>query len=242
MKVYINKYKDNWISPYTILEKIYFWREIDYDEPVIDKLSSILLPFCEFYHWIANKVNRKIDYVKIDGWDTWSMDTTLSRIILPMLKQLQATKHGAPSVHDDDVPLALKSTMAPPKVDEWDTDDNHFRRWDYVLDEMIFALEEFHAYAGIRDKSSLKNILNNLTFKNEAVILKDLDPDNEFSRNAKIIFSLKKAMHPRTFGDNFAPGVAATVATGVLIFPKIFTMYFVPNTKFLYKIFEYKFN
>ena len=141
MKVYINKYKNNWISPYTILEKIYFWREIDYDEPIIDKLSSILLPFCEFYHWIANKVNRKIDYVKIDGWDTWSMDTTLSRIILPMLKQLQATKHGAPSVHDDDVPLALKSTMAPPKKDEWDTDDNYFRRWDYVLDEMIFAFE-----------------------------------------------------------------------------------------------------
>ena len=59
-------------------------------------------------------------------------------------------------------------------------------------DEMIFALEEFHAYAGIRDKSSLKNILNNLTFKNEAAILKDLDPDNEFSRNAKIIFSLNE--------------------------------------------------
>jgi hypothetical protein len=51
----------------------------------------------------------------------------------------------------------------------------------------------------------------------------------------KIIFLLKKAMHPRSLGDNFAPGVVATVATGVLIFPKIFTMYFVPNAKFLYK-------
>jgi hypothetical protein len=64
-----------------------------------------------------------------------------------------------------------------------------------------------------------------------------LSPKNfdEAETIQKIIFSLKKAMHPRTFGDNFAPGVAATVATGVLIFPKIFTMYFVPNTKFLYK-------
>lgn len=141
MKVYINKYKSHWISPYTILEKIYFWREIDYDEPFIDKLSGILYPICNFISWFASKVNRKIDYVKIDRWDTWSMDHTLSIIILPMLKQLKATKHGAPFVNDDDVPLALKSTMAPPKENEWDTDDNYFRRWDYVLDEMIFAFE-----------------------------------------------------------------------------------------------------
>lgn len=142
MKVYLNKYKDNWISPYTILEKIYFWRGIDYDEPVIERLSNILLPFCHGYQWVMNKINRKIDYVKIDPWDTWSMDHTLSHIILPMLKQLKKDKHGAPNVDDDDVPLSLKSTSAPPKEEEWDTDDNHFRRWDYVLDEMIWAFEQ----------------------------------------------------------------------------------------------------
>ena len=144
MKVYLNNYKDNWVSPYTILEKIYFWREIDYDEPVIGKLSNILLPFCEAYHWIANKINRKIDYVKIDKWDTWSMDHTLSLIILPMLKQLKDTKHGAPNVEDEDVPMSLKSTMSSPKENEWDADDNYFRRWDYVLDEMIFAFEKLN--------------------------------------------------------------------------------------------------
>jgi hypothetical protein len=67
------------------------------------------------------------------------MDHTLSPIILPMLKQLKATQHGAGFVDDDDVPEELKSTSAPPKENEWDTDANHFRRWDYVLDEMIFA-------------------------------------------------------------------------------------------------------
>ena len=86
-------------------------------------------------------VHPEIKYVKIDRWDTWSMDHTLADIILPMLKQLKATKHGAPFVDDEDVPDELKSTSAPAKENEWDTDDNHFKRWDYVLDEMIFTFE-----------------------------------------------------------------------------------------------------
>jgi len=61
--------------------------------------------------------------------------------VLPMLRQLQATKHGAPFVDDEDVPDDLKSTAAPPKENEWDTDENHHKRWDWVLDEMIFAFE-----------------------------------------------------------------------------------------------------
>ena len=27
------------------------------------------------------------------------------------------------------------------KENEWDTDGNHFKRWEWVLDEMIFAFE-----------------------------------------------------------------------------------------------------
>jgi hypothetical protein len=141
MKVYINNYRDHWLSPYTILEKVFFWREIDYDEPLIEKLSNFLLPLCTTLQKVLSVVNPKIDYVKIDRWDTWSMDHTLSYIILPMLKQLQKTKHGSPFVDDEDVPEELKSTSAPPKEHEWDTDDNHHKRWDYVLKEMIFAFE-----------------------------------------------------------------------------------------------------
>jgi len=141
MKVYINKYRSHWLSPYTILEKVFFWREIDYDEPVIERWSDRLHPLCEGLRRVLDFVHPKINYVKIDRWDTWSMDSTLADIVLPMLKQLQATKHGAPNVDDDDVPEHLRSTAAPPKEDEWDTDANHFLRWDWVLDEMIFAFE-----------------------------------------------------------------------------------------------------
>jgi hypothetical protein len=60
-----------------------------------------------------------------------------------MLKQLKEAKHGAPSVDDKDVPkgLGLRSTEAGPKENDWDTDSNHFKRWDWVMDEMIFAFE-----------------------------------------------------------------------------------------------------
>jgi len=79
--------------------------------------------------------------VKIDPWDTWSMDVTLAHIILPMLKQLKETKHGAPHVDDEDVPEHLRKSAAPPTENDWDTDDNYFKRWDWVMDEMIFAFE-----------------------------------------------------------------------------------------------------
>jgi len=79
--------------------------------------------------------------VQIDPWDTWSMDHTLAYIVLPMLRQLKATKHGAPNVDDDDVPEQLRSTSAPPKDNEWDTDKFHFDRWDWVLEEMIYAFD-----------------------------------------------------------------------------------------------------
>jgi len=83
---------------------------------------------------------RKIS-IRIDKYDTWSMDSTLALIIHPMLIQLKQTKHGSPWIDDEDVPEELRSTSAPPKENEWDADDNHHARWDWVLDEMIWAFE-----------------------------------------------------------------------------------------------------
>lgn len=142
MKIYLSKPRNHWISPYTILEKVFFWREIDYDEPVIEKWSDRLEPLSKALQKILDFIHPQINYVKIDYWDTWSMDCTLSPIIAPMLKQLNKEKHGAPLVDDEDVPSELKSTAAPPKENDWDTDDNHFKRWDWVMGEMIWAFEQ----------------------------------------------------------------------------------------------------
>jgi hypothetical protein len=145
MKVYKNKYKDHWVSPYKICETICWWREIDYDEPWVVRVNKLLEPVMTVWRKFLDVVDPKIDYVKIDKWDTWSMDSTLSPIILTMLKQLQASKHGAPYVDDVDVPARLHSTTKAAlkvKKNSWDTDGNHFKRWDWVMDEMIWAFEQ----------------------------------------------------------------------------------------------------
>jgi hypothetical protein len=152
MKVFISKYRNHWISPYTILERVCFWEKdkdviynLDHDpNNKYEKWTDRLLPICQGIQKVLDFIHPKVDHVKIDYWDTWNMDGTLGKIILPMLKQLQETKQGAPFVDDEDVPDELKSTSAPPKENEWDTDDNHFKRWDWVMNEMIFAFERLN--------------------------------------------------------------------------------------------------
>jgi len=84
--------------------------------------------------------------IRIDSYDTWSMDHTLAPIILPMLKQLKETKHGAPAVEFKDVPEELMPPDAEAVkklyMENGETDENFFKRWDYVLDEMIWAFEQ----------------------------------------------------------------------------------------------------
>ena len=94
-----------------------------------------------WYSWFGYAPEQKIQ-VKIEPWDTWSMDHTLGHIILPMLVQLKSTKHGGPFTDDKDVPKALRSTNASAKENSWDTDENHFKRWDWILDEMIWAFNQ----------------------------------------------------------------------------------------------------
>jgi hypothetical protein len=153
MIIYKSNYRNHWISPYTILEKVFFWREIDYNEPIIEKWSNRLNPICVAWHDFLDFVHPRISYVKIARYDTWSMDSTLADIILPMLKQLKETKHGSPFVEMEDVPEHLRGTT----TEDWDAqltfdfyeedkvkegiNDVH-ARWDWVMNEMIFAFEK----------------------------------------------------------------------------------------------------
>jgi len=175
MKVYIGGYP-NWLGPYQLAElttklgvdkdRAYKWGEWLSETWVGDVLQ-----------WMHTKKNRTV-IVKIDRYDTWSMDHTLSLIILPMLKQLHATKHGSPCVDDEDVPEHLKSTSAPPKENEWDTDDNHFKRWDWVMDEMIWAFEQmvdenstekFYDHSAVDKKDGLEEQINKIKIDYEGI-------------------------------------------------------------------------
>jgi hypothetical protein len=154
MKVKIGK-PTTWVGPYQIAQALCFWVKPVTDEYGIkskpdwvhdfgtwlaeksDGSDTWLTKACQ---WIESKKHRQV-YVRIDKWDTWSMDSTLALIVLPMLQQLQATKHGSPNTDDADVPEELKSTSAPAKQFEYDTDANHFKRWDWILGEMIFSFQ-----------------------------------------------------------------------------------------------------
>ena len=145
MKVYISKYRDHWLSPYTICERICWWREIDYDEPWVQRTVKVLDPVMAVWRTILDTIHPPINLIKIDNYDTWSMDSTLTPIILPMLKQLKETKHGAPYTEDKDVPERLRSTTkaaVKSKKNSWDSDGNHFKRWDWILNEMIWSFEQ----------------------------------------------------------------------------------------------------
>jgi len=150
MKVILSKYRNHWLSPYIILKTICFWEKDEdriynlNDDPnnPYEKWVNFLEPICQAWQKFLDIIHPRVMYVKIDRWDTWSMDHSLAHIIHPMLVQLNETKHGAPHTDDEDVPDELKSTNAEPKENEWDTDSNHFKRWDYILNEMIWSFEQ----------------------------------------------------------------------------------------------------
>lgn len=139
MKIYIGPYK-NWIGPYQLADTL---RYIGVKEDTRDKIGVWLdktwvRRLCEIIH---EKRQRKIK-IRIDKYDTWNMDDTLALIMVPMLKQLKATTHGSPSVDDEDVPENLRSTAAPAKENEYDIDENHHLRWEWVLDELIWTFTQ----------------------------------------------------------------------------------------------------
>ena len=143
MKVYLSKYRNHWLSPYTIIEKVLFWqKELDYDNKTVKKVVAILAPVSEAVKKALDTVHPQIDYVKIDKYDTWNMDSTLAKIILPMLVQLKSTKHGIPG---EFATTGGENWSSQAHFDFYETNDELFKKaageWDAVLDKMIFAFE-----------------------------------------------------------------------------------------------------
>ena len=170
MRVKIGNYT-SWFGPYQLAELLCFWAKKEKDEYGFERNPDWVHNFGEwlahgevepepkvgeirswdrerhhtwlykFLIWIESKKKRTIK-VQIDRWDTWSMDHTLAYIVLPMLKQLRESKHGAPYVDLEDVPKELHGKKLTKKQkDQGDVDDKHFERWDWVLGEMIFAFD-----------------------------------------------------------------------------------------------------
>ena len=148
MKVKIGKYKHFYRSQlhYDYMNKKYDYKwdnSNTYFEKLLEHLENAIDWFYDHtINFVLKAFPEQRMKIRIDPWDTWSMDHTLSHIIVPMLKQLKETKHGSPLVDDEDVPEELRSTNAPAKENDWDTDENWFKRWDWVMNEMIWSFEQ----------------------------------------------------------------------------------------------------
>lgn len=149
MKVNIGPYINRWTSQvhYDYMNKKYNYQW----EKNTTKFETFLEKLEDALQWVYNhtvnlyldnkKVKRK---VKIHDYDTWSMDHTLSHIILPMLIQLKASKHGAPLVDLEDVPKEFHPTKEQIKeyAKDGTPDPMFFDRWEWIMDEMIYAFEQ----------------------------------------------------------------------------------------------------
>ena len=172
MKVYIGPYVDRWVS---YIHDHYMRDKYGYNDwpETQTRFENFLEKTEDVLQWIydhtvnlyLDRKERKVK-VRIDRYDTWSMDDTLAHIVVPMLKQLKETKHGAPAVEFKDVPEELMPPDAEAVkklyMENGETDENFFKRWEWVLDEMIWAFEQKtidweEQYYGewVEDKSNL---------------------------------------------------------------------------------------
>ena len=135
MKVYLGPYR-NWVGPYQLAEMIPF-----ISEDTAFKIGGWLADTWvnDLCNWIDSKKERKVK-IHIDKYDTWNMDYTLALIILPMLKQLQATKHGSQLVDEEDVPPHMRHSDA--KEGEYGNDNWIHYKWEWVLKEIIWTFEQ----------------------------------------------------------------------------------------------------
>ena len=170
MKVKIGNYK-GWFGPFQLAELICFWVPKTKDEYGIPEKPDWVHNFGEwiaygclepkqevgetrpflgddrektriykFLEWVDKKKSRKVK-VQIDRWDVWNCDSTLGYIIRPMLQKLKVEKNGSPYVDPQDVPEHLRPKNEYPSPENDHLDDTHHERWEWVLDQMIFAFE-----------------------------------------------------------------------------------------------------
>lgn len=107
--------------------------------------------------------NQRID-VLVESHDIWSLDWTLAQIIHPGLIMLKQKKIGAPYVDPADVPEELQPTpeeLANYKEDGR-TDELWFERYDYILDEMIWAFDLIKQDVNIYSKAENERLDNAL--------------------------------------------------------------------------------
>ena len=136
MKIFISNYR-HFISPsYKFIDKLHQQEKIN--ENIKNKLDKFVTKLFDLINKIWKKL--RIEYIHVDKWDVHSMDITLAKIIHPMLLELKKQDLNYPilgSEHNDCFPekLQVQTDFDP----EFDDDKIMVLRWEYLLEEMIYA-------------------------------------------------------------------------------------------------------
>lgn len=152
MKVKLGNYPSRWVCKLhkNYMNKAYgdMW---EFDHIKWTKLDIFIEKLDDITQWVYNhtinlfldRKKRKV-VVKIHPYDAWNGFHTMSLIILPILKEVRAQKQGSPWVDDTDVPdnLGIRSTDITREENDWGWGNNVFKRWDFVLNEIIWAFEQ----------------------------------------------------------------------------------------------------
>ena len=128
MLVKLGKYK-NWFGCYQLADLL---KHVGVSEDTAFNIGAKLADtkLQSFFVWVHKYQGKRKEVVRIDKWDTWSLDATLAKIAYPMLVQLYNNKHGAPETDINDV---------PPHMRQKDV----FERWDWIMSEMVFAMKSY---------------------------------------------------------------------------------------------------
>lgn len=150
MKVNIGPYRD-YIGPYQIADKVFFWvRDYRFDDPLDvtqepwdykarEKFGDWLAGtwVTGFCNWIDSFKKRKVD-IRIDPYDTWSMDHTLALVVHPMLVQLKKMNHGYFSSDPEDAPHIGEGEV----TDFGGNDTLALDRYNWIMDELIWTFDQ----------------------------------------------------------------------------------------------------
>ena len=94
------------------------WPKVqDHEDYVLEAIDDAVQSMYNVLNWLWFDRQKQKIKVRIDKYDTWSMDHTLAHVIHPMLVQLKATNNGYPSGLTE-------------------------KKWDDIMDEMIWAFEQ----------------------------------------------------------------------------------------------------
>jgi len=128
-------------------------RGLDLHESKFDEIDHVVIGTLDGIQRILNKtINRYNEWrgqkvrVHVENHDIWSADATIAHMVLPLLEKLRDEKHGYPLIDPKEIE-GLPKELKPKKkeAEEYSKkglpDPKAEARWNWVLNEMIFAME-----------------------------------------------------------------------------------------------------